>query len=66
MKARRFVVGDRVMVDSKSVETEEIDGMRGRVSRVDGDIATVECRAWIESHVLRVPLVELVRISSDA
>ncbi|WP_258397320.1 hypothetical protein [Paraburkholderia unamae] len=40
--------------------------MRGRISAIEGDIATVECYLGGDSCVLRMPLGELVSLNGIA
>ncbi|RAR53872.1 hypothetical protein C7401_12646 [Paraburkholderia unamae] len=63
---RQCRIGCAVMVCSTSVDTESADGMRGRISAIEGDIATVECYLGGDSCVLRMPLGELVSLNGIA
>ncbi|MDC6126493.1 hypothetical protein PPH41_00485 [Burkholderia gladioli] len=55
-------VGRPVMVESASEATAEVDGMRGRVTSIDRDVATVECYVDGDNCVIRVPLAELAEL----
>ncbi|MDR5797464.1 MULTISPECIES: hypothetical protein [unclassified Caballeronia] len=54
------------MVDSKRPETASADGMRGRVANGDDWLVLVECQLAGESHAVRVPADELVRVKRSA
>jgi hypothetical protein len=60
MKTKRFRAGDSVMVQSTKAEFEDADGMRGIVSAVRGAVVTIECRLVGETHVIRMPVSQLV------
>ncbi|WP_412525900.1 hypothetical protein [Burkholderia lata] len=54
------------MVSSKSAETESADGMRGRIARIENDVATIECYLAGDACVVRARLGELVLLENIA